>query len=148
MNLARGDCQKYLVPLWNLRDCFAAISLCLSASSSLLSLCCSSVERAWPELTNASGVCEETRAKLQNSCRFILYMCLRWGCGSDLISEHEEDYFQHMHAPLLLARGGRQELNQVIKASVVHGPQQPIVNAGITVHLLQERRIKRKTLTG
>lgn len=59
---------------------------------------------------------------------------------SNLVSEHEGDYFQHMHAPLLLALGRRQELDQVIETAHVNGPQQPIMDAGIIIHFLEERQ--------
>lgn len=47
-----------------------------------------------------------------------------------------------MHTPLLLTLGRRQELNQVIEAAHVNGPQQPIMDAGIIVHFLQQRQIR------
>lgn len=57
---------------------------------------------------------------------------------SYLVSEHEGDYFQHMHTTLLLTLGRRQKLDQVIETAHVNGPQQPIMDAGIIVHFLQE----------
>lgn len=65
---------------------------------------------------------------------------------SDLVSEHEGDYLQHVHTPLLLTLGRRQELDQVIKTAHVNGPQQPVMDTGIIVHFLQERqRLGRST---
>lgn len=61
---------------------------------------------------------------------------------SNLVSEHEGDYFQDMHTPLLLTLSRCQELHQVIKAAYVNGPQQPIMDAGIIIHFLQERQIR------
>ena len=56
---------------------------------------------------------------------------------SNLVSEHEGDYFQHMHTPLLLTLGRCQELDQVVKAAHVNGPQKPVMDAGIIIHFLQ-----------
>ncbi len=64
----------YLVPLCNVRDRFSACSFCLSASSSWESLCFSSVERAWPALTKASGVCKE-RTKRSNTEQLEICVC-------------------------------------------------------------------------
>lgn len=57
---------------------------------------------------------------------------------SNLVSEHEGDDFQHMHTPLLLTLGRRQELDQVIEAAHVNGPKQPIMDAGIIIHFLHQ----------
>lgn len=59
---------------------------------------------------------------------------------SNLVSEHEGDYFQHVHTPLLLTLGRRQELDQVIETTHVNGPQQPIMDAGVIIHFLQEKQ--------
>lgn len=130
----------YLGPLCNVRERFAASSFCLSASSSWESLCFSSAERAWPALTKASGVCKERRwARTQKS--WAICMCASNGVlQSNLVSEHEGDYFQHVHTPLLLTLGRRQELDQVIETTHVNGPQQPIMDAGVIIHFLQEKQ--------
>lgn len=59
----------YLVPLCSVRERFSACSFCLSASSSWASLCFSSAERAWPALTNASGVWNIQTHHIELVCR-------------------------------------------------------------------------------
>ena len=132
----------YLVPLWKVRERLAESSRCLSASSSWESFCFCSAERACPALTKASGVCAERKKDSSNTMEQLeLYM---WGWGvaqSHLVSEHEWYYFQDMHTPLLLTLRWCQELHQVIKATYVKGPQQPVMDAGIIIHFLHERHI-------
>lgn len=67
-----------------------------------------------------------------------IYVYFQEVLRSNLVSEHEGDYFQHMHTPLLLTLGRCQELNQVIEATHVDGPQQSIMDAGIIIHFLQK----------
>lgn len=62
-----------------------------------------------------------------------------WILLTNLVSEHKCDYFQNMQTPLLLTLGWRQELDQVIKAADVNGPQQSVVDAGIIIHFLGEK---------
>lgn len=45
-----------------------------------------------------------------------------------------------MHAPLLLALGTRNKLDQVVKTAHVNSPQHPVMDAGIIIHLLQPER--------
>lgn len=45
-----------------------------------------------------------------------------------------------MHAPLLLALGTRNELDQVVKPTHVNSPQHPVMDAGVIIHLLQPER--------
>lgn len=47
-----------------------------------------------------------------------------------------------MQTPLLLTLGRSQELYQVIKATYMYGPEQPVVDAGIIVHFLQYRQVR------
>lgn len=52
---------------------------------------------------------------------------------SHLVSEHEGDNLQHMEAPLLLGRGAGQEEEQVVHATEVNRPEEPVVDTGIIV---------------
>lgn len=143
LTTGRPPCWKrppaclYLVPLCKLRERFSACSFCLSASSSWQSLCFSSADRAWPALTKASGVCKSKQRKLEHWTEGTLYKCKAEQSQSNLVSEHEGDYFQHVHAPLLLALSTCNKLDQVIKTAHVNGPQHPVMDAGIIIHLLQ-----------
>lgn len=46
-----------------------------------------------------------------------------------------------MQTPLLLTLGRRQELYQVIKATYMNGPEQPVMDAGIIIYFLQYRQV-------
>lgn len=65
---------------------------------------------------------------------------LLWVLLSNLVSEHECDYFQNMQTPLLLTLGRGQELDQVIEAANVKGPQHSVVDAGIVIHFLWDKQ--------
>lgn len=58
----------------------------------------------------------------------------QWTC---LISKHERDDLQHMHAPLLLTLSAGQELQKVIHPAHVDRPQQLIMYTSIIIHILQ-----------
>lgn len=143
----------HLVPLCKVRECFSACSFCLSASSSLESFFFSSAERAWPALTKASGVCKERKQQQQNplkqrTARTFRCALPKWIFLSNLVSEHKGDDFQHMHTPLLLTLCWGQELDQVIKAAHVNGPQHSIMDTGIIIHFLQIKDKKREIRDG
>lgn len=72
-------------------------------------------------------------------CSGVLRQHLKHLLQSDLISEHERDDLQHVHTPLLLTLGRRQELDQVVEAAHVNGPQHAVMDAGIVVHFLHRR---------
>lgn len=55
---------------------------------------------------------------------------------SNLVSEHEGDYFQDMQTPLLLTLGRSQKFDQVVKAAHVNCPQESVMDAGIIIHFL------------
>lgn len=88
-----------------------------------------------PELPVSVGKEQELKHRTAGK----LYVFIENVLLSNLVSEHQGDYFQHMHTPLLLALGRRQELDQVIETAHVNGPQQPIMDAGIIIHFLQEK---------
>lgn len=67
-------------------------------------------------------------------------MVLSWVISSNLVSEHECYYFQNMQTPLLLTLGRGQELDQVIEAANVKGPQHSVVDAGVIIHFLWDRK--------
>lgn len=137
----------YLVPLVNVRERFSACSFCLSASSSRASLCFSSAERAWPALTNDSGVCKIKTGHTENSSSGVPSALGERFSASNLVSEHEGDYFQYMHTPLLFTLSRREKLDQIIKTAHVNGPQHPVMYAGIIIHFLSpERRPRVRTL--
>ena len=61
---------------------------------------------------------------------------------TNLVSEHECDYFQNMQTPLLLTLGWCQERDQVIKAANVDGPQQSVMDTGIIIYFLVGKNYK------
>lgn len=69
------------------------------------------------------SVKKEEELKHRISGHLYVYMLhLKRILQSNLVSEHKGDYFQHMHAPLLLTLRWCQKLNQVIEAAHVNGP--------------------------